>query len=202
MQPKSFVRAFGLNGSSVIKQPLEDLTKGTMSAVEICSEFEHLLYTLKCRYLNIRNPNVELGIMPKSELLVVRVSARSDFRRSGLNEHAKSVQKPNVRFLDITIQNPNKIVWISDNWVLIAQTESLCPKTERSVPFGLMDIPFSDRNFNSKFCLDKILPCRTSPGAPFSYKIWTTFSGLMEALVFFPPNQLLVMTNSSQSFHW
>ena len=55
---------------------------------------------------------------------------------------------------------------------------------------------------NLQWCILQLLPCKTSPGAPLSNKIWTTFSGLMEALVFFPPNQLLVMTNSSQSFHW
>ena len=44
-------------------------------------------------------------------------------------------------------QNPNEIIQILDKWALKAQTEWLCPKTEHSVPFGIMDIPFSDRNF-------------------------------------------------------
>ena len=43
----------------------------------------------------------ENGKALKSELWSVRISARSDFRCLGLNEHAKSVQKPNIQFSEI-----------------------------------------------------------------------------------------------------
>ena len=52
----------------------------------------------------------KIRILSKSKLLVVRILARPNFRRSGLMEHAKSVWKRNVRIGP----KPNNFVRISD----------------------------------------------------------------------------------------
>ena len=60
-------------------------------------------------------------------------------------EHANSVRKPNT--IGLVVQSRNNYVLIFD---VFQSVWILCSKTEHSVPFGLMDLPFLYKKFCPK----------------------------------------------------